>query len=638
MKSILFVFLVIMSTLSAFSQNLPNEVETKLKGKNINEQLDILLDFGKKYGATNINNSISCYKAAAGIYEKAKDKSGVAYCLNKAGKVYLQAKKYNNAISEFEKAKELYFAEGNKKSQYNVSFNIGDAYMYKKKYKKAIKSYKEAYNLIKNNSDYKAHAYLLNQLGSAYAKDKQKKEAYNTYEKALSAAKKANLNDLADNIQINLDKAKWNKASKKEKQKIKEEEEVKNAELVQNLKEDIEIKEQQNLLSMQEIEKLSFEMQAKELKLIHIQDEYEKQVMENEIKESNIKLLETQNNLKEFKIKEAKTKIAQQRKTLIIIGSGLAVVSILLLFIIVLYRQKRKNLKIVKKQKEEIDEKNIVLSQANEEIAAQRDELEEQKEVLNKQHLEITDSIKYAEKIQNSILPSNDRISKYIPNYFILFRPKNVVSGDFYWFYKKNNEYWGAVVDCTGHGVPGAFMSMIGNSLLNKIILEQDVTTPAILLKKLNKELDYALNQNRGGDTSDDGMDMTVVKINPKDKKFTISLANHNAVVIKDNMLNRIEGDIFSIGGLFYSEDNEFTNHEISMDAGTSVYMFSDGYQDQFGGKENKKYTIEKMEQKFLSIQNKTLKEQHDIMAEEFDTWKGLKEQIDDILLVGVKF
>ncbi len=638
MKNILLLVVFVISTVGVFSQNLPNEVKNELNGKDANAQLDILLNYGKKYSNSNVANSVNCYKAASNIYEKAGDKAGIAYCINKAGKVYLKAKNYNSAITEFERAKEMYNAVGDKKNQYSVTFNIGDSYMYLKKYNKAIKTYKEAYSLIKNNNDYKSQAYILNQLGAAYASSGNKKDAYNTFEKALGKAKKANLNDLASGIQINLDKAKWNKASKKEKQQIKENEDVENAQIVKNLQEDIEIKEQQNLMSMQEIEKLSFEMQAKELKLVHIQDEYEKQLMENEIKEGSIKLLEAQNNLKEYKIKEGETKIAEQRKILIIIGASLAVVILLLLFIIVLYRQKKKNLAIVKKQKEVIDEKNTILSQANEEIAAQRDELEEQKDVLNKQNVEITASIKYAERIQNSILPSHDRISKYIPNYFIFFSPKNIVSGDFYWFNKKGDEYWGAVVDCTGHGVPGAFMSMIGNSLLNKIILEAEVTTPAILLKRLNKEIDYALNQNRGDDTTDDGMDMTVVKINSNDKKFTISLANHNAVVVKGDKLHRIEGDIFSIGGLFYSENDEFTNHEISMDEGTSVYMFSDGYQDQFGGKDNKKYTIEKMEQNFLSIKDKTMQEQQDIMTNEFDEWKGINEQIDDILLVGIKF
>jgi len=638
MKKIIFLFIIISNTIGVFSQNLPPEVKNELDGKDANTQLDILLNYGKEYSKTNVENSVICYKTAANIYEKSGNKAGIAYCINKAGKTYLKAKKYNKAINEFEKAKKLYVSVGDKKSQYNVAFNIGDSYMFQKKYKKAIKNYKEAYNLIKNNTDYKAHAYILNQLGSAYANSGQKNDAYNTFKKALIKAKKANLNDLASSIQVNLDKAKWNKASKKEKQKIKEQEDVKHAEIVENLQQDIEIKEQQNLMSMQEIEKLSFEMQAKELKLVHIQDEYEKQVMENEIKESNIKLLEVQNNLKEYKIKEGEAKIAAQRKILIIIGTSLAVVILMLLFIIVLYRQKKKNLAIVEKQKAEIDEKNAILSQANEEIAAQRDELEEQKDVLNKQHIEITDSIKYAERIQNSILPSHDRISKYIPNYFIFFSPKNIVSGDFYWFYKKGKEYWGAVVDCTGHGVPGAFMSMIGNSLLNKIILEAEVNTPAKLLKRLNKELDYALNQNRGDDTTDDGMDMTVVKINPENKEFTISLANHNAVVIKDNNINRIEGDIFSIGGLFYSADNEFTDHKVPMEAGTSIYMFSDGYQDQFGGDENKKYSIEKMEQKFLSIHEKTMQEQQNIIADELESWKNLKEQIDDVLVVGIKF
>ena len=639
-KKILVLLIIVISSVNLFSQNLPTEVKSAIEGKDDGAKIDLLVDYGKSYSKkSDYTNSANCYKAAGVIYSSVGQQDGEAYCYNKAGQSYVKAKKYNDALKSYNKAKSGYTALKNNKKIYNVTFNIGDVYAYQKNYSKAISSYKAAYKLIKSNGDKKAQAILLNQIGTTYSNWGKKKDAYNYFEQALAKAKEANLNDLASNIQANLETATWNKATKEEKSQIQKEKEEEQKQVVENLNEDIEIKKQEHLVSLQEIDNLSFEMQAKELKLHVIQEKYEKQVLETKLKDQDIKLLEAEDELNKAEIENKNIELANQRKVLIIIGFSLGIISASLIYIFALYRQKRKNLILVKKQKEEIDIQNVTLNQANEEIAAQRDELETQRDVLNKQNSEITSSIHYAEKIQNSILPSNERISKYIKDFFILFKPKDIVSGDFYWFYRKGEDYWAAVVDCTGHGIPGAFMSMIGNSLLNKIILEDDIINPSQFLEKLNQEIRYALNQNKSDDTSDDGMDMTIVKMNLKEEKMTMALANHNAIVIKNNETEIIEGDIHSIGGLFSDMPGiSFKDHIIDISKGTSVYMFSDGYQDQFGGDDNKKYTPERFKNKIIEIQAKSLDEQKTILEDTVDEWTGSNNQIDDILVVGVRF
>ena len=627
------VIIILFTSLNIFSQNLTKEVSQAIEGKNEGEKIDLLIDFGDSfYKSKQYSKSVNCYNAASTIYLESNNNNGVAYCCNKIGNSYVKNKNYKKAISAFKKAKQNY-ASSNKKQIFNVTFNLADAYTYNKQYKIAIKYYKEAAIYVENINDHKNLAYIYNQIAGAYANWGNVAKAITYYKKAETKAGDSGLKSLELAIAQNIKDLEENISNKQahvteyDKQKKKEEKVY-----VENLKNDFESKKQEHLFSLKEISKLSYENQAKQYKLHAINEKYNKEVAENKLNAQEIKNLEQEKTIHKLEILQKENEINNQRKVLVIIGASLILLILLFFFIVILYRQKRKNLFIVEKQKEEINQHNTILNKVNEEIASQRDTLEEQND-------NITKSILYAEKIQNSILPSQNLISQNIANFFVLFKPKDIVSGDFYWFYKKGDSYWGAIVDCTGHGVPGAFMSMIGNSLLNKIILEEATTTPSGLLTKLNKELKYALGQSKREDASDDGMDMTVVKINQKKKEMLISLANHSAIVVKENKAEIIEGDIYSIGGLFSDmEDLEFTDKVVDISKGTSIYMYSDGYQDQFGGPKNKKYTPERLKDKIIELQNLKLSEQNKALEHEIEEWKGNTNQIDDILVVGIKF
>ena len=604
------LLLVLLATLNLFSQNLPLDVTTALEGKQDGEKINILVAFGKDYfKKSDLDNSVSCYRAAGDLYDKVGNKEGLAYCQRKAGMAYYKKGDYTKTIEILKSAKKNYTAINDNNGIYNSAFTIGDSYSRKKDSKNAIKIYNEALKVTNNP---KKEAEVLYRIAISYNQWGNYEQAILYFKKAEKKANSVGLQDLANKAKNNIETVESNLNNKKNRiTQFEEEKEQEKEEYVENLQEDLEVTKQENLISLKEIDKLSYENQVKQYKLHLIQDKYDKQLLENEIKSKDIELLKTANQLKQAEIETKEIKINNQRKVLVIIGVSLAVVLLLLFYIAVLYRQKKKTLILVNKQKEEI----------------------------SKQNLEITDSIRYAQKIQRSILPSNDKVSSYIKDFFVIFKPKNIVSGDFYWFYQKGDDVWGAIVDCTGHGVPGAFMSMIGNSLLNKIITEKEVASPSDLLMRLNAELNYALKQNQNEDISDDGMDMTVIKINEKKSEFTLSLANHNAIVIEDNKAYRLKGDIYSIGGLF-SELPEiaFTDHTFKISKGTSVYMFSDGYEDQFGGVDNKKYSIERMEKKIVSIQDKVLAEQKDILKTDFDKWKAGLDQIDDVLIFGLKF
>ena len=645
-KIVTVVFILIINF--AVAQNIPNEVKLKIQ-ENPSKTGKIYFDYAKQYEkAGKYEESIACYKKINELYKQTNNNQGIAFSNNKIGNIYSKMGNFSKAMPYYKKAFNIYSSLNKTKEAYSAAENIGYNYFQLKKYEKAIEYYSKAYNLIKNTNDNKKQAYILNKIAKSYNNYGNYEVALKYFNKALATADTVNMKELTENIKKGIESTENNLKNKQKhitKYDIEKEEEKQ--QFVENLQKQYNNIKTKHLLSLKEINKLSYENQAKELKLHVIKEKYEKQLLENQLKEQKIKLLKSENELKEKRVKLLETenklkelKINTQHKIILIISISLAVVIILLIIIIRLLTQRTKTLKLLKEKNHLIDEKNQELNQQNEEIAAQRDELERQRDMLNQQNKEITSSIKYAKRIQTSILPAHSLIEKEIKDFFIMFKPKNIVSGDFYWFVKKGDIAWGAVVDCTGHGVPGAFMSMIGNSLLNKIVLEQNVEKPALVLEKLNKELNYALNQNKDDETSDDGMDMTICKINLKTGEVTLALANHAAILVNPGKTPEIiEGDIFSIGGMFADMDNiKFTDINIKITKGTAIYMFSDGFQDQFGGSENKKYTREKMVEKIKEISSKSMREQEELFEQEFDDWKGINEQIDDVLLVGVKF
>ncbi len=280
------------------------------------------------------------------------------------------------------------------------------------------------------------------------------------------------------------------------------------------------------------------------------------------------------------------------------------------------------------------------IKQQNEEIKAQSEQLQKMYKQLEAKNLQIIDSINYARRIQEAILPRQSLMKQVIPLSFILFRPKDIVSGDFYWFSQQGDKIFIAAVDCTGHGVPGAFMSMIGNTLMNEIVVNKEIHTPSSILLELNKGISYSLTQGKEGEeTQDDGMDISICCIENSKKQITLALAGHTAYIVKNDVIEPLEGDVYSIGGMFSGKTEiSYTDHVINVTEPMSVYMCSDGYQDQFGGPDNKKFMTSRMSKLFLEIHKEEMTVQHDILNTKIEEWKGSRKQLDDILVIGLKF
>jgi histidine kinase len=289
-------------------------------------------------------------------------------------------------------------------------------------------------------------------------------------------------------------------------------------------------------------------------------------------------------------------------------------------------------------------ENALLYGTLEEKVKERTDALTQAYDEINKKNRDITASITYARRIQNAMLPNPETIKSYLPDSFIFFKPRDIVSGDLYWFSAKNNKIFLAAVDCTGHGVPGAFMSLVANDLLNEIINQRNISEAHNILAVLDKGVKHSLKQNEN--QNNDGMDMALCVINNVDNhtktpnaKYILDFAGakNPLVYIQDNKVFEIHGDKTSIGGNLDQHDPRFTKHSIVIAQPTCVYMFSDGFQDQFGGPNNKKFMKKRLYNLLLQIHHKPMNEQRLILFDEINQWMKDEEQVDDMLIIGFR-
>ena len=266
-------------------------------------------------------------------------------------------------------------------------------------------------------------------------------------------------------------------------------------------------------------------------------------------------------------------------------------------------------------------------------------EVEKQRRELAIKNKNITDSIQYAKKIQEALLPSDLMFKKLFPDSFILFKPKDIVSGDFYWITERNNKVFVSAVDCTGHGVPGAFMSLIGFKILENIIKVQGIEKPSEILNILSMGIENTFHRDEEDYLLKDGMDLAFCVFDRDKKQLEYAGAFNPLYLIRDNKLIETTADRFSIGlKHIVNEQNEYTNHSISIKKGDMIYLFSDGYPDQFGGPNGKKYMYRRFRHLLLTIHKLALQEQKDFLEKSIEEWKGEEyDQVDDILVIGIR-
>lgn len=363
---------------------------------------------------------------------------------------------------------------------------------------------------------------------------------------------------------------------------------------IRKLAEDTSLRGQQLLENVKAIEQMKFQNQL-------IQNQLELEQKEIEIRNSE---LENERLI---------------RQGLIV---GIFMVLILVFLMFNLYRVNRRS--------------NLELSKRNHEILAQKEEIENKQAEITTQNRQITDSISYAKRIQDASLPSLESIKAKFSNTLLYFRPRDIVSGDFYWHFENEQYHFLAVVDCTGHGVPGAFMSLIGANLLAETVEVQKIYSPAQVLARMNERILQVLRQTGERKDPRDGMDMIFLSLDKKENKMLFSGANRPFLHIRDGVMEIHKGNKYSIGG-FYQDEKVFIEHTVEVRKGDYLVMFTDGLSDQMGGEKKRKLSTRKLTELILEV----MKYPEDEHYAEFDRrmleWQGNTRQLDDMLLLAVK-
>lgn len=419
----------------------------------------------------------------------------------------------------------------------------------------------------------------------------------------------------------------------------------------ERLRQSLVISRQQHLVEQQEREKQILE-QEQRITNLKLEQEERKQAEQ----EQEIRLLEQQQRLGQLEL----DKQAQAKKALTWIVILMILVALLILGYLITAR--RKNL-LLAQQKKEIEEKNLYLEQQNEEIMAQRDEIEaqrnmvfDQKEAIEQYNSEIMKSIEYAKRIQAAALPELALLEEKVSEHFLLFRPRDIVSGDFYWVGHVEGKTIVIVSDCTGHGVPGAFMSILGTSLIKEIILKEYLTHPGVILRRLRKEIINALGQKGISGEQKDGMDMALLSLDHENGIAQYAGAYNSLYLIRDKSipapeypdLRIVESDdakdlvLYDIPAdkmpiAHFDRMDKFNTREFSFHKNDLFYLFTDGFADQFGGVKGKKFMYKPFKRLILSNASKKLAKQQEIFSKTLDDWMGDYEQIDDICVLGLK-
>lgn len=285
---------------------------------------------------------------------------------------------------------------------------------------------------------------------------------------------------------------------------------------------------------------------------------------------------------------------------------------------------------------DEINEKQTEILAQNDELDRQRKQLIDRNDLISQQNKEITDSIRYAERIQKATLPKKNLDNSVISDHFIFLMPKDVVSGDFYWYHNFDDFFVVAAVDCTGHGVPGAFMSILGITFLNEIVVEKNLKDAGIILDYMRKSIISALGQEYGKSTTSDGMDMAICVINKKDRKMEYAGAYNPVYCIRKSELIELKGERMPIG--IHAKMNEnFKSNAIQLEKDDSLYLFSDGFSDQFGGSMGRKFMSKNFRELLIGIKDYDMNEQKNLLELVIQEWKGKIPQVDDILVIGLK-
>ena len=594
--------------------------------------------------------AIEYYSKSLKIREEIGDKLGVAMSLNNIGIIYKDQGDFTKAIDYYFKSLKIKEELGDKKG-ISASFNnIGGTYANQGDYTKAIDYHSKSLKIDEELGDKKGIAISLNNIGFIYANQEEFAKAIEYYSKSLKIDEKignklgiaSSLNDIGGvyascgdyakalgyclrslSIAQEVNAVAQTRRSAKSlwtinKKLNRHKEALEMHELYITMRDSINSEENRKEVIRQEL-KYNYEKQADSI-AIELSKKEELSKAEQKRKE------------------DLATKENEKKNLIIAAGAGLLVLTLIFTLFVI------NRLRITRKQKSTIEDQKKIVEKAHKET-------ERQKHLIVEVHTEITDSIKYAKRLQDAILPSFEEVNKYLPNNFILFKPKDLVSGDFYWFEQSSGTAYLAAADCTGHGVPGAMVSVVCSNALNRSVKEFGITEPSKILDK-TRELVIETFAN-SSDEVKDGMDIALCAF--KDNKVIYSGANNPLWIVRKTDLiteaQKQERSTVIQNGLslieykankqpigLYDGMKKFRQEVIELKPGDSIYFFTDGFADQFGGEKGKKFKYKPFKRFLIELQTKPMKVQEQLISTTFENWRGQLEQIDDVCIIGVKF
>lgn len=591
-------------------------LEYKLQALRISEQINLRSSQARSYNAIGIlyfrqkryDKALEYYQIALKLAEEQNLSEAVAVYLLNIGEVYQEMGQYDKAV-EYQN-KSLKISRLNPNMQDCVAFSlgiIGKCKLAEKRYKEALKNITESIRIFRAIEDYTSLAEYLIEIAKVY-------KYLQNYSRAIEHLQEA----------ITISKRLENKIFEKDAHAVLAE--------IHALQGNFEQAFNHQRKYLQLYESIFNENSVRRISQMQT-------IYETEKKQAQIELLTKDNQLRE---KEAR--IARRTNYLFI-----AISTMTIILLAVVYRSKIQQQKVNKlliQKNEEIAIKNAALEQQKEKILAQSNLLEEQNKLLSLQNEEInshrnaiTASITYALRIQMALLPAEEQFKKTFSDYFIFYRPRDIVSGDFYYLATVQDKQTHtekivlAAIDCTGHGVPGALMSMIGSTILTQIIDLQGITSPSQILSELHDKVRTLLRQ----DSTDnrDGMDVALCVVDKQMGILQFAGAGSDLYIFSHGVLDTIRGGRQGIGGYQTRQQLIFTEHIVNIQSSMRFYLTTDGFRDQFGGLTPKKFSSQRFKEMLLNIQHEPLSKQMQLVAQTFDMWKGTQPQTDDVLLIG---
>ncbi|MCC5920686.1 MAG: SpoIIE family protein phosphatase [Cyclobacteriaceae bacterium] len=535
--------------------------------------------------------ALTLFGKSLALNERVNNQRAIGIIRNNMGTILSDLGRYNEAVTEFEKALAIRRQQGDRAGQISVRINIGLAYQLAQNPKAGISAMEPALDLAKEMNDValmKTCYSILSELHQQAGNQEKSFEYFNIF----TSLEKKSQQEQISRTQQEVSSARSEAATVKK-----------------------------------EVEKKSQALDSATLALMEAERVGRERAME-------ISLLNKENEIRDLAIKEQQARIkANNIITYFLVAIGLIIFFVAITFYFNFKKQRKTN--------ELLQSRNKQIDFQKEKIKTKTKELEKLYDTIRDKNEKINSSIKYAQRIQVAAMPTEDTISKVVPESFVLFKPRDVVSGDFYWLKSLRQDNQGRVrkfvitaADCTGHGIPGAFMSLIGINQLENIVGD-GVTESNKILTDLHLGIRKALKQ----DITDnrDGMDMALCTIDLDERKLQFSGAKNPLVMITGGEVLSIKGDKMPIGGRQKEAERVFEKHDIELNDDQVIYLFSDGYQDQFGGMEKRKFMVKNLRNFLLEIHQKPMEEQHRLLEDKFERWRGNLPQIDDVIIFGFR-